>query len=124
MDRPVPFSFDIAPRRSDEAALRRIALRQAVLRKVNEAIRRAPGQPLVTFRCECGQLGCNQLIQLSPAEYAAVRDHPLRFALVAAHAVIEIEDPIERHDRYAVAQTHAPVAVAIAEETSPRHRAR
>lgn len=117
------FSFDIAPRRSDEEALRRVALRQAALRKVNEAMRGAPGEPLVAVRCECGQLGCNQLIQLAPAEYEAVRGHARRFAIVAGHAVVEIEDTIERHDRYAVAETRAPVAVAIAEATSPRHRA-
>src|SRR5947209_2133468 len=52
---------------------RRVAENQAILREVNEGIKRGqwPGEEdaAVSFRCECSRLGCNQLIELSMREY-------------------------------------------------------
>jgi len=116
----VPFCFDIDRPATDEQAQRRVAQNQATLRKLNEAIRRDGADQLIGFRCECGQLGCNQLIPLRRAEYEAVRANPRRFAIVPGHEVVEIEEAIERHTRYAVVETRTPVAIRVAEERS-RH---
>jgi hypothetical protein len=116
----MPFAFDTGRLMSDEQAKRRVASNQAILRRVNEAIRRGHSGDPAVVRCECGQLGCNLLITLTEGEYGAVRAHPRRFAVVPAHAVVEIETTVERHDRYAVVETHDPAATAIAERTAPR----
>jgi hypothetical protein len=96
-----------------------VATNQALLRRINEAMQFDRADELLGFRCECGQLGCNQLIALTRAEYAAVRAHPHRFAIAPGHEVVEIETAVERHDRYAVVEAHDPTAMAVAEQTSP-----
>jgi hypothetical protein len=116
------FAFDISRPVSDEQTRRRVATNQVLLRRVNEAMRSYGVNEVVAFRCECGQLGCNQLIGLTRAEYNAMRAHPRRFAIVPAHEIVEIETIVERHDRYAVVEAHDPAAAAVAEQTSPRHQ--
>jgi hypothetical protein len=106
----------------DEYAQRRIALTQATLRGLNEAMR-APAGRRVVIRCECGQIGCNQLIGLSAGEYESVRAHPRRFAIVPGHEVDEIDDPVEHHETYVVVEARAPAA-ALADQTHPRTRPR
>jgi hypothetical protein len=115
----VPFAFDISPPLTDEQARRRVASNQALVRLVNEAMRVDRPDEAIAFRCECGQIGCNVLIELTRGEYDNVRAHPRRFAIVAGHEVIEIESVVERHERYAVVEAHDPAAAAVAERTSP-----
>src|SRR4051794_8023624 len=116
-----PFAFDIIAA-IDERALARVAINQALLRVVNEAIQPRPGHERIVFRCECGQLGCNQMIELTRAEYAAVRAQPRRFAVVPDHEVSEIETTVERHERYAVVEVHDQTAATVADRTAPKRR--
>jgi hypothetical protein len=74
----------------------------------------------MAFRCECGRLGCNQLLALSRDEYERVRAHARRFAIVPGHEVTEVDAPVERHERYVVVEAHAPVAADVADLTDPR----
>jgi hypothetical protein len=103
----------------------RIARNEAAYRDVNEAIEAgrahatspAPGPR--PFVCECGQLGCNQLVELTADEYEAVRAHPRRFFMVDGHEIPDVEMVVARHERYVVAEKVAAEA-AIAEDTDPR----
>jgi hypothetical protein len=117
----MPDRFDFDRPATDPKTQRRVALNQATLRRLNEAI--SSGGELISFRCECGQLGCNQLITLGRADYDSVRAHPRRFAIAPGHEVLEIESPIERHDVYVVVETRATAANAVADQTSSRHAA-
>jgi hypothetical protein len=114
-------ALDIGRDASDEHAQRRIALTQATLRTLNEAMR-APAGSRVVFRCECGRIGCNELIGLSADEYETVRAHPRRFAIVPGHEVEAIDEPVEHHDTYVVVEARAPAAAALADQTHPRTR--
>jgi len=114
------FAFDIGRKLSDEQLKRRVAENQALLRRVNEAMRSHHADEVVAFRCECGQLGCNELIRLTRDEYNAVRAHPRRFAIVSSHEMVDIETTVEQHDSYAVVEAHDPAAIAVAERTNPR----
>jgi hypothetical protein len=87
----------------DEPATRRAAASQPTLRRVNEAIR---GGDRLALRCECGRLGCNTLIELTRAEFQAIRAHSGRFAVVPGHGIPELEATVEHHERYAVVETH------------------
>jgi predicted ThiF/HesA family dinucleotide-utilizing enzyme len=98
---------------------RRIAMNEATFRRINEAVRGDPPDAVVAFLCECGRLGCNQLIGLTRAQYEAVRSHPRRFALVPGHEIIEAEDVVERHAEYRVVEKHAD-ASDVVERTDPR----
>ena len=58
------------------------------------------------FLCECAQVRCSQVIELTPEEYRAVRETGRRFLVVpdAAHTSPDLEVVVERHDRYWVVE--------------------
>lgn len=89
----------------------RLAKNQAMLREVNsrlvplsEAI--DPYLDRFAFLCECAQLDCIVRIQLTRAEYEAVRRHPRRFFVAPAneHVFPEAEAVVERHSHYWVVE--------------------
>jgi hypothetical protein len=99
---------------------RRVAMNEATFRQINEGVRAAESAAgPIAFVCECGRLGCNRLIRLRREEYERVREHPRRFAIVPGHEIPEVEDVIERHERYAVIQKHADTADVV-ERSDPR----
>jgi hypothetical protein len=99
----------------------RVAMNEATFRKVNEAMQVGDdASGLLTFVCECGRLRCNQLIQLTRAEYEAVRANPRRFAIVDGHEILEAEAIVERHDRYIVVEKSGDPESEIVEHTDPR----
>ena len=99
----------------------RVALNEATFRKVNEGMEvgQDPGG-LLTFICECGRLGCNRLLELTRAEYEAVRANPRRFAVLSGHEMEEVEKVVERHDRYLVVEKAGDPEAEIVEHTDPR----
>jgi hypothetical protein len=97
----------------------RVAMNEAAYRTVNEAVRAEGAGGAISFLCECGRLGCNQLIRLSRAEYEAVRGNPRRFAIVPGHDIPDIEDVVESYERYAVIEKHAETD-HIVKPTDPR----
>lgn len=105
----------------DTLGKQRVAMNEATFRKVNEGME--VGQDprgLLTFICECGRLGCNQLIELRRAEYEDVRANPRRFAVVAGHEIAEVERVVERHDGYLVVEKAGDPEGEIVEHTDPR----
>ena len=98
---------------------RRVGLNEATFRQINEGIRTTPPDGRLSFRCECGRLGCNRLITLSRSQYEAVRAHPRRFFVIPGHELTEFERVVERHDDHAVVEKHEDAA-EIAERTDPR----
>ena len=99
----------------------RVAMNEATFRKVNEAME--VGQDpsgLLTFVCECGRLGCSQLIQLTRPEYEGIRQNPRRFAILHGHEILEAEEIVERHDRYLVVEKSGDPVAEIVENTDPR----
>jgi hypothetical protein len=101
----------------------RIARNEATYRQVNEAIESgragAAGDEPRPFMCECGLLECNELVELTAAEYEAVRSNGRRFFMVEGHEIPDVEHVVERHDRYVVAEKENHEA-QIAEDTDPR----
>ena len=69
----------------------RLAYNEASYRTLNEGIERGhagdPPDRQVGFRCECARLGCDQVIDVTIAEYEQVRAHPRRFVLAQGHQV-------------------------------------
>jgi hypothetical protein len=101
----------------------RIGRNEATFRSINEDIERGrdaeDDRTLVGFVCECGSAECSRLIELTSAEYEAVRSDPCRFAIVDGHELLEVEEVVERHDRYAVVRK-LESSGAVAKETDPR----
>jgi hypothetical protein len=99
----------------------RVAMNEATFRKVNEGME--VGQDasgLLTFVCECGRLGCSELIQLTRPEYEDIRANARRFAIIDGHEILEAEEIVERHDRYTVVEKSGDPEAEIVEHTNPR----
>ena len=105
----------------DRQGRQRVAMNEATFRRVNEAMEAGQeASGLMSFVCECGRLGCSDLIQLERAEYEAVRQNPRRFAIVAGHEIPETEDIVERHERYMVVEKAGDPEAEIVEHTDLR----
>lgn len=90
-------------------------------RRVNEAIERgAQGTGTAVFVCECGNLGCNETVELEISEYEAVRSGFERFLVVPGHQIVRIEDVVEQHDSYLVVAKRDDMAVQMAYATDER----
>ena len=66
----------------------RIAQHRDVRRAINDAIRRGnrDGRDAVRpFLCECGVLGCNELVELTPPEYAGLCSRPRHYVVCTGH---------------------------------------
>jgi hypothetical protein len=107
----------------DEDLQRRIARNEATFRDVNEALKRGrwPGeeQEPIAFRCECSQLGCTRMIELSGAEYERIRTNPRRFLMAPDHDDPGAEVVVETHERYVVVEKRDE-AGRLAEALDPR----
>jgi hypothetical protein len=101
----------------------RIAHNETLFREVNERIEAGQwptglGEP-AAFRCECGSLRCNVLVELTLAEYEHVRATATHFVLVPGHEILEIERVVERKEAYVVVEKVGEAA-EVAEDTDPR----
>jgi hypothetical protein len=108
---------------SDEHAVVRS---QAGLRFLNERlllVTHGLSSAAVQIHCECGRIGCRDLIELQAAEYDAARAHAGRFLVSPGHGVDAVEklvvsasgrfDLVEAHGR------HQAVAAALASRWTP-----
>lgn len=102
------------------------ANRRGLLRQLNEGIAEvAAGIELergrrMSFVCECGNEECAHAIELTLAEYEAVRAHARRFAIAPDHENPMVEVVTGETSRFAVAETFVGEASRIPEETDPR----
>ncbi len=100
-----------------------VAANEALARRVNEAIERGqwPGEEdqRTAYRCECPRFDCNQLIELTPADYEQIRAHPRRFVVFPGHERPEVETVIRVTPAYVVVAKGGE-AGAVAEATDPR----
>lgn len=101
----------------------RLGQNEAVYREVNERVlgineRFGIDDDRVSFICECGQLACTERIDLTVAEYEAVRSSPVRFALVPGHDDPTVETVVEQNERFAVVEKlpGGPAELAAAED--------
>jgi hypothetical protein len=98
----------------------RVARNETTARRINESIEegRVERAGLTGFVCECGQLGCNSVVDLTLGEYERVRSGPRQFLIVDGHEA-NFDAVIERNARYAVV-TKQGAAGRLAEATDPR----
>jgi hypothetical protein len=98
----------------------RLARNEATFRRINEAIDagRQTRDGFVAFVCECSQLGCNEVVELTLREYEEVRAHSRRFFVLRGH-----EGPAEEvvdSRAYFLIVAKVGEAGEVAELTDPR----
>ena len=109
-----------APDVSDRS---RTAQNESRLRKVNEGIDAGRGltevRERLPFVCECGRMGCTEVIELSVGAYERVRLSGRRFVVVEGHVNPEIERVVAEVEGYLVVEKTGEAAEA-AEAADPR----
>jgi hypothetical protein len=99
------------------------ARNESAFRKVNEGIDAGRGltevDQLLSFVCECGRLGCTEMISLSVSTYQSVRSSGRRFIVRPDHVEPEAEKVVEHGDGYVVTEKTG-IAGEKAEELDPR----
>jgi hypothetical protein len=96
------------------------ARNQALWRHVNERIESVMDDAAnPEFICECANMDCTKTLQLTIAEYEAVRESPARFPVAPGHIFPQFERVVEENERYMVVEKFG-VAGDIAEQLDPR----
>lgn len=73
-----------------------------------------------TFRCECGDAGCVDSIELTRSEYESVRGYATRFAVAPNHENPESDRVVSENVRYAVIEKLAGQTSGHAHRSYPR----
>ena len=102
----------------------RMALNEAAAREINEEIERAhqddpPGRRM-RIACECALRSCDEVIEITMAEYQNVRSDARQFAIVPEHFIGDIERIVFENDRFAVVAKRAGTPADVVTETDPR----
>ena len=86
---------------------RRAAENQSLFRSVNDRIKQLNEtfeafSPYGDWTCECMDIQCVEIVQMTLAEYEGVRTHSDRFLVAPAdrHVLPDVEQIIERTDRF------------------------
>ncbi len=105
-----------------ETQAQRAAKNEALFREVNERIAEVTAgqdEEVADALCECSDASCAEMIQISLAEYQALRARGERLALIAGHEDPAVERVVERNDRFIVVEKTGEGA-EIARELDPR----
>ena len=73
----------------------------------------------VPFICECANDDCLAPIKLTLQEYEQLRQNPRCFAVLPGHEIPDIEEVVERHERYLVVEKHVETHDQV-ESADPR----
>jgi hypothetical protein len=108
-----------------EARQVRAAESQSLFRGINERINALNEAfsmvlPRGEWVCECADAVCVQPIEMTGADYEAIRAHPNHFAVVPGHELAEVDGVLEDHDHYLVVEKIGAGA-AVARSNDPRH---
>jgi len=104
----------------------RVGRNEALFREVNERIEELAvfhdfGASRFELVCECANLECAAVIDMTVSEYEAVRADGRRFLVAPAesHVVADVERIVERFDRYWVVEKTGGAA-EVAADNDPR----
>lgn len=79
-----------------------------VFREVNERISALTGVlaglEMHLLVCECSDDACAESIEITPAEYEAVRGHGDRFLVLPGHHLPAVEQVVDGNDRFLVVE--------------------
>jgi hypothetical protein len=77
-------------------------------------------RPIDRYLCECSDRGCTEPIDLTRAEYEAVREVPVRFAIALNHENPELDRVVSESKRFATVEKFFGAGAKIAWATNPR----
>ena len=101
-----------------------LATNEALFREVNERIEAvsqsvSPDYEAMEFLCECDRADCRENVNVTRAEYEAVRAVPTHFIVLPNHQDPRIERVAIANERFLVVEKEGKAA-RLAEESDPR----
>ena len=103
-----------------------MARNDSIFREANERIEsyvQSLGDQIegpLPFLCECADVTCTEIVRMTPAEYQALRQDPVRFTTVPGHEGAESwAKVVDQNDRFAVVEKLG-VAAEVATGLDPR----
>jgi hypothetical protein len=102
----------------------RAAQNQSLFREINERINGLNESfsmllPRGEWVCECADTACVERIEMTGAEYEAIRQGPNRFPVIPGHELAEVERVVEASGCYLVVEKIGAGA-AVARDHDPR----
>ena len=87
--------------------LERAARNQSIFREVNERLEGLADtfkfvSEMSTFTCECADLQCTAMVNMTLQEYEAVRSDPNEFVVLPGHVYPDVERVTYENERYVV----------------------
>jgi len=106
---------------SDRSA--RFALNEVVFRTANERMsawpERSDPEEIERFYCECARPECREQLQLTGAQYEAVRADSRLFVLLPGHEILDVEHVIGREEGHVVVEKESDLTELL-RLTDPR----
>ena len=109
-----------------DADQERRARNEALFREVNERVEEVSNrlsfegdEDSTGFVCECSREDCTELVEITNAQYEAVRSDPRRFLIRPGHEDLKVDRVVETYPRFAVVEKFGE-ASDIAIERDPR----
>jgi hypothetical protein len=101
----------------------REAHRQVELRSTNELVAHAAraGSLRLTLACECGDEGCDGLLEATGDQYEAVRQHGSRFLILRTHENAETSVVVSAQTGFDVIESIGGEPRRIVLRGNPRH---
>ena len=99
----------------------RLAENEILFRRVNERIVELTDHwgGSLDLVCECANPECASMMKATLHEYEVLRQNPRRFAVLPGHEIPEIEEVVERNERYLVVEKHVETHDQV-ESADPR----
>jgi hypothetical protein len=110
--------------KATQEQLKRAARNQSIFREVNERLEGLAENfkevaETAPFTCECADLGCIQMIDMTLSEYETIRKDPNNFFVLPGHVYPEFERVVSENERYVVVAKYEEGG-ELAEELDPR----
>ena len=100
--------------------LRRVVCAEVNARRVNEALERGrPQQPVETFICECGAVGCTEKLTMELDAYLSARRRFEQFLVAPGHDVESVDTVVERHDRFWIVEKQPDAMELVGAQREP-----
>ena len=104
---------------------RRVGRNEALFRQVNEELEALDHFTRITEEtigivCECGDLLCQERVDVPVPTYEQVRSESELFLVVPGHEIPETEDVVEQTGTYYIVRKRGGGPAELAERTDPR----
>jgi hypothetical protein len=98
----------------------RLARNEILFREINERLDEmaVPWSKTTDYLCECSEMSCTKIVELTNEEYEHVRSHATVFVVIPGHERPEIEKVVEKQEGYLLVEKL--VAVDEILEQDPR----